>query len=130
MFFFLMIRRPPRSTLFPYTTLFRSRMRHTRWPTILPIASPKRLTSCETGHGRNEPCRTEWEEDNDEFDHQANLRRRNRRRRRRCCSRRHELCPSQSADESRDPQHHRRGRQSCADSEGYRELPEGERSEE
>src|SRR3712207_8799099 len=24
MFFFLMIRRPPRSTLFPYTTLFRS----------------------------------------------------------------------------------------------------------
>src|ERR1039457_7404576 len=29
-FFFLMIRRPPRSTLFPYTTLFRSRHRHTR----------------------------------------------------------------------------------------------------
>src|SRR5256885_6766234 len=27
-FFFLMIRRPPRSTLFPYTTLFRSSMRH------------------------------------------------------------------------------------------------------
>src|SRR3712207_7741147 len=26
MFFFLMIRRPPRSTLFPYTTLFRSRL--------------------------------------------------------------------------------------------------------
>src|SRR2546427_12986623 len=26
-FFFLMIRRPPRSTLFPYTTLFRSQMR-------------------------------------------------------------------------------------------------------
>src|SRR6478736_8960236 len=26
-FFFLMIRRPPRSTLFPYTTLFRSRWR-------------------------------------------------------------------------------------------------------
>src|SRR3989449_3762203 len=26
LFFFLMIRRPPRSTLFPYTTLFRSRM--------------------------------------------------------------------------------------------------------
>src|SRR5256885_9827127 len=31
-FFFLMIRRPPRSTLFPYTTLFRSRLPggHTR----------------------------------------------------------------------------------------------------
>src|SRR5438874_9752955 len=27
MFFFLMIRPPPRSTLFPYTTLFRSRSR-------------------------------------------------------------------------------------------------------
>src|SRR3712207_7617523 len=26
-FYFLMIRRPPRSTLFPYTTLFRSRKR-------------------------------------------------------------------------------------------------------
>src|SRR3712207_8894932 len=26
-FFFLMIRRPPRSTLFPYTTLFRSKQR-------------------------------------------------------------------------------------------------------
>src|SRR5438270_11821014 len=29
-FFFLMIRRPPRSTLFPYTTLFRSRQAD--WP--------------------------------------------------------------------------------------------------
>src|SRR2546430_5031705 len=28
-FFFLMIRRPPRSTLFPYTTLFRSTQRRT-----------------------------------------------------------------------------------------------------
>src|SRR2546428_2582282 len=27
-FFFLMIRRPPRSTLFPYTTLFRSALGH------------------------------------------------------------------------------------------------------
>src|SRR2546427_12550429 len=31
-FFFLMIRRPPRSTLFPYTTLFRSPWA-TAWPT-------------------------------------------------------------------------------------------------
>src|SRR5690348_18509969 len=31
-FFFLMIRRPPRSTLFPYTTLFRSRS--TRRPSL------------------------------------------------------------------------------------------------
>src|SRR5438552_13939333 len=30
LFFFIMIRRPPRSTLFPYTTLFRSPLPHTR----------------------------------------------------------------------------------------------------
>src|SRR2546422_3175003 len=30
LFFFLMIRRPPRSTLFPYTTLFRSHHGHER----------------------------------------------------------------------------------------------------
>src|SRR6266446_8007763 len=30
-FFFLMIRRPPRSTLFPYTTLFRSTFRCASW---------------------------------------------------------------------------------------------------
>src|SRR5260221_163005 len=32
LFFFLMIRRPPRSTLFPYTTLFRSRSSPQRPP--------------------------------------------------------------------------------------------------
>src|SRR2546422_9366551 len=31
-FFFLMIRRPPRSTLFPYTTLFRSHLTAEYWP--------------------------------------------------------------------------------------------------
>src|SRR5947208_8242783 len=31
LFFFLMIRRPPRSTLFPYTTLFRSAHAARRW---------------------------------------------------------------------------------------------------
>src|SRR6266513_4612183 len=37
-FFFLMIRRPPRSTLFPYTTLFRSSAsrRTSRWPPRTP----------------------------------------------------------------------------------------------
>src|SRR2546430_3986689 len=36
-FFFLMIRRPPRSTLFPYTTLFRSiRDVHRMRPTLTP----------------------------------------------------------------------------------------------
>src|SRR5215204_6057467 len=34
LFFFLMIRRPPRSTLFPYTTLFRSRVRRAALPRV------------------------------------------------------------------------------------------------
>src|SRR5215510_9217091 len=38
-FFFLMIRRPPRSTLFPYTTLFRSR-RRARRSARLPCRRP------------------------------------------------------------------------------------------
>src|SRR6266850_6629550 len=39
-FFFLMIRRPPRSTLFPYTTLFRSSGRHVR---NLPVGLDPRV---------------------------------------------------------------------------------------
>src|SRR2546422_8241716 len=37
-FFFLMIRRPPRSTLFPYTTLFRS-MKYSSNAYSLPVSS-------------------------------------------------------------------------------------------
>src|SRR2546422_5599170 len=37
-FFFLMIRRPPRSTLFPYTTLFRSRL------DAAPLGQPRATT--------------------------------------------------------------------------------------
>ena len=37
-FFFLMIRRPPRSTLFPYTTLFRSVTALWNFPTIKTLA--------------------------------------------------------------------------------------------
>src|SRR5689334_23790797 len=36
-----MIRRPPRSTLFPYTTLFRSRGRMRRVTTIYHLAEPE-----------------------------------------------------------------------------------------
>src|SRR5436190_5051778 len=44
-FFFLMIRRPPRSTLFPYTTLFRSlRTRH-REPTDPATQGPGLLSA-------------------------------------------------------------------------------------
>src|SRR2546422_3191956 len=42
LFFFLMIRRPPRSTLFPYTTLFRSTAfrRAVRWSDSRAHATP------------------------------------------------------------------------------------------
>src|ERR1019366_10650184 len=40
--FFLMIRRPPRSTLFPYTTLFRSLYRCTNcWRHFTPLSGVK-----------------------------------------------------------------------------------------
>src|SRR5437899_9999890 len=52
-FFFLMLRRPPRSTLFPYTTLFRSLV---RLVVLLPfqllrlsLATPSRWTPLITG---------------------------------------------------------------------------------
>src|SRR6266498_1081223 len=48
LFFFLMIRRPPRSTLFPYTTLFRSTEAAGQTPAVegqqslLPLPGPAR----------------------------------------------------------------------------------------
>src|SRR5437588_7827688 len=42
-FFFLMIRRPPRSTLFPYTTLFRSSLRAPPSPATPSISRHSRL---------------------------------------------------------------------------------------
>src|SRR3712207_7273563 len=48
LFFFLMIRRPPRSTLFPYTTLFRSHVRvqdSNQRNTGLPAAERANLTT-------------------------------------------------------------------------------------
>src|SRR5947208_12287679 len=50
-FFFLMIRRPPRSTLFPYTTLFRSRDAHGAGPRRCAGAahSPRAVVLCAAG---------------------------------------------------------------------------------
>src|SRR5438132_9477533 len=48
-FFFLMIRRPPRSTLFPYTTLFRSRPGLRRHPVPLQGRNRSRVR----GSGRD-----------------------------------------------------------------------------
>src|SRR2546422_8348536 len=44
-FFFLMIRRPPRSTLFPYTTLFRSRTCRPTWSSANARSMSHRLPS-------------------------------------------------------------------------------------
>src|SRR2546429_9833258 len=57
LFFFLMIRRPPRSTLFPYTTLFRSHhalredahLNHLHWTTTRRPA-PQTLTAFAMDH--------------------------------------------------------------------------------
>src|SRR6266567_7495250 len=69
--FFLMIRRPPRSTLFPYTTLFRSSGR------IRPTACAATASgSCATGagfsHGVPAPPRRS-EEHTSELQSQSNL---------------------------------------------------------
>src|SRR3989442_2410008 len=47
-----MIRRPPRSTLFPYTTLFRSLSRRPRYRAATGFSSRRRLF-----HGRGSTCR-------------------------------------------------------------------------
>src|ERR1051325_9686255 len=53
--FFLMIRRPPRSTLFPYTTLFRSAMfMPTDAPLWSPISSATSALSSATRSARSE----------------------------------------------------------------------------
>src|SRR5438132_8147219 len=58
-FFFLMIRPPPRSTLFPYTTLFRSHF---------DIAVPGRHhESCETGIARGFDGRARFDQAPDNF---------------------------------------------------------------
>src|SRR5256884_3180907 len=48
-FFFLMIRRPPRSTLFPYTTLFRSCL----WRIVISPAIPQDSPPCYDSLMRN-----------------------------------------------------------------------------
>src|SRR5256885_12494337 len=58
-FFFLMIRRPPRSTLFPYTTLFRSSLRQpAKAPPRYspPIISASRRRSEEHTSELQSPC--------------------------------------------------------------------------
>src|SRR5258707_7213188 len=53
LFFFLMIRRPPRSTLFPYTTLFRSECGALQ---VGQLPRPRKMVSVDVGIGhRHQP---------------------------------------------------------------------------
>src|SRR2546430_13986975 len=63
LFFFLMIRRPPRSTLFPYTTLFRSVGR------LTTVARTVSAQSSRVPH----PSATRSEEHTSELQSQSNL---------------------------------------------------------
>src|SRR6266566_6159908 len=54
-FFFLMIRRPPRSTLFPYTTLFRSRPLRRQLPRPAPVRGRAHATDVRRGPRSEEP---------------------------------------------------------------------------
>src|SRR2546430_13521826 len=64
-FFFLMIRRPPRSTLFPYTTLFRSGMSQRQQGALVHLGKP--------GGGREKVGEPRSEEHTSELQSQSNL---------------------------------------------------------
>src|SRR2546430_12332906 len=76
-FFFLMIRRPPRSTLFPYTTLFRSGT-PACWPRARPPAQSPAPRSrpggpCARRSGPRPQGRDRSEEHTSELQSQSNL---------------------------------------------------------
>src|SRR2546426_3508048 len=58
LFFFLMIRRPPRSTLFPYTTLFRSCWKLCGNTGVGASPRPTCFQAAIPGADRNNPFRT------------------------------------------------------------------------
>src|SRR5438132_9158559 len=63
-FFFLMLRRPPRSTLFPYTTLFRS-VRHSRAMDSMSPMSKKPWQRVVPGISRSEEHTSELQSHSD-----------------------------------------------------------------
>src|SRR2546427_2814903 len=69
-FFFLMIRRPPRSTLFPYTTLFRSGPGQCRPPRR---RAPRPDDATASSARPRAPARTRSEEHTSELQSQSNL---------------------------------------------------------
>src|SRR2546427_9232266 len=72
-----MIRRPPRSTLFPYTTLFRSGLIAWNAPFSAPAASAAGAFFLERHHARYQPSRRKpqnrSEEHTSELQSQSNL---------------------------------------------------------
>src|SRR2546430_12681982 len=72
-FFFLMIRRPPRSTLFPYTTLFRSVSDRLRDGEVLPHVVGYRVYGVGRRHRRASGKRHRSEEHTSELQSQSNL---------------------------------------------------------
>src|SRR3712207_8176233 len=60
LFFFLMIRRPPRSTLFPYTTLFRSGRRLAPYPGESSCRSERRPEELMDLIIEGNPAELEW----------------------------------------------------------------------
>src|SRR2546430_9032398 len=65
-----MIRRPPRSTLFPYTTLFRSPRQIASLPTQSRLHGTAQSPTCSCGAGRRRP---RSEEHTSELQSQSNL---------------------------------------------------------
>src|SRR2546429_4579194 len=69
-----MIRRPPRSTLFPYTTLFRSRRAPPRPPSRAPSAAPRAASwSARSGSPPPGRCPSRSEEHTSELQSRLHL---------------------------------------------------------
>src|SRR5947207_10914842 len=60
-----MLRRPPRSTLFPYTTLFRSDIWRCRSTTTVPASTPPTCRTCSSGSTRSEEHTSELQSHSD-----------------------------------------------------------------
>src|SRR5689334_25220928 len=76
-FFFLMIRRPPRSTLFPYTTLFRSQISRVsgKWTMYFSLLQGQKTSFCPGARGAPTECMqgTRSEEHTSELQSQFHL---------------------------------------------------------
>src|SRR5688572_31152149 len=68
-----MLRRPPRSTLFPYTTLFRSRHRRDRRPVGIADGHARRDGAGPAGHAVAPQAAIRSEEHTSELQSQSNL---------------------------------------------------------